>query len=67
MSEMPEVEVEFFEEGFDHAPGGGAGIAELAITSIPGAVANAVAAATGWRPKRMPMTPELVKAALDNR
>lgn len=67
MSEMPEVDVEFFEEGFDHAPGGGAGIAELAITSIPGAVANAVAAATGWRPKQMPMTPELVKEALNAR
>ncbi len=64
MSEMPEVEVEFLEDGFDHAPGGGVGIAELAITSIPGAVANAIAAATGWRPKKMPMTPKMVRAAL---
>ena len=64
MSEMPEVEVEFLEDGFDHAPGGGVGIAELAITSIPGAVANAIAGATGWRPKKMPITPEMVRAAL---
>jgi xanthine dehydrogenase YagR molybdenum-binding subunit len=64
MSEMPEVEVVFFEEGFDHAPGGGIGVAELAIASVPGAVANAVADATGWRPRKMPITPERVAAAL---
>ena len=40
------------------------GIAELAITSIPAAVANAVAAATGWRPRRMPITPEDVVAGM---
>ena len=63
-SEMPEVEVEFFEEGFAHAAGGGAGISELSITSVPGAVANAVAAATGWRPMEMPMTAERVLAGM---
>ena len=65
-SEMPEVEVEFFEEGFVHAAGGGAGISELSITSVPAAVANAVAAATGWRPMEMPMTPERVLAGMDS-
>jgi xanthine dehydrogenase YagR molybdenum-binding subunit len=62
--EMPETEVVFFEEGFDHAAGGGVGIAELAISSVPAAVANAVAAATGARLKSMPMTPGVVLASL---
>jgi xanthine dehydrogenase YagR molybdenum-binding subunit len=61
---MPEVEVHFVEEGFEHAPGGGAGIAELAITAVPAAVANAVAHATGRRLRRLPMTPERVREAL---
>ena len=65
-SEMPEVEVKFFEEGFVHAAGGGAGISELSITSVPAAVANAVAAATGWRPMEMPMTPERVLAGMNS-
>lgn len=59
-SEMPEVEAVFFEEGFDHAPGGVAGIAELAITSVPAAVANAVAAATGRYPRDLPISPAMV-------
>jgi xanthine dehydrogenase YagR molybdenum-binding subunit len=62
--DMPEVEVRFVEEGFDHAPGGGAGIPELAIAAVPAAVANAVAHATGRRLRRLPMTPERVRAAM---
>lgn len=55
MSEMPVVDVEFLEEGFDHAAGGGAGIAELAITAVPAAVANAVTDAIGFRPRHIPI------------
>ena len=62
MSEMPNIEVTFLEDKYDYTPGGVSGIAELAVTSIPAAVANAVADATGWRPRRMPITPDDVVA-----
>ncbi len=64
MSEAPNIEVTFLEDTYDYTPVGGSGIAELAITSIPAAVANAVADATGWRPRRMPITPDDVVAGL---
>jgi xanthine dehydrogenase YagR molybdenum-binding subunit len=67
MSEMPDVEVTFLEEVYDYTPRRGAGIAELAITSIPAAVANAVADATGWRPRTLPITPGDVVAGLTGR
>jgi xanthine dehydrogenase YagR molybdenum-binding subunit len=66
MSEMPNIEVTFLEDTYDYTPAGESGIAELAITSIPAAVANAVADATGWRPRRMPITPDDVVAGLRN-
>jgi nicotinate dehydrogenase subunit B len=43
-------------------PAGGAG--EPAHVTIPAAVANAVFDATGVRMRRLPLTPERVKAAL---
>ena len=64
MSEAPNIEVAFLEDTYDYTPSGGSGIAELAITSIPAAVANAVADATGWRPRRMPITADDVVAGL---
>ncbi len=64
MGDTPDVEVEFIEEGFEHAPGGGAGIAELAITSVPAATANAVAAAVGRHVTDLPLRPDRVLEAL---
>ena len=58
IGDMPEVDVTFIEEGFEQAKGGGIGLAELAITPVPAAVANAVFNATGWRPLTNPIQPE---------
>ncbi len=64
MGDTPEIEVEFLEEGFEHAPGGGAGIAELAITAAPAATVNAVAHAVGHRFPELPLRPDRVLEAL---
>jgi xanthine dehydrogenase YagR molybdenum-binding subunit len=63
-SEMPEIEVVFFEDGFEHAAGGGVGVAELAISSAPAAVVNAVSHAIGARLRTMPLDPQAVRSAL---
>lgn len=67
MSEMPAIDVTFLEDRYRYTPSGYSGISELAITSVPAAVANAVAAATGWRPRALPITPEAVLEALAER
>ncbi|MCA9981137.1 MAG: molybdopterin-dependent oxidoreductase, partial [Anaerolineales bacterium] len=58
VGDMPEVHVTFTEGGFEQAKGEGIGLAELAITPVPAAVANAVFNATGWRPLTNPIQPE---------
>ncbi|HEX7098247.1 MAG TPA: molybdopterin cofactor-binding domain-containing protein [Acidimicrobiia bacterium] len=62
IGDLPELEVEFIEWGFEHVYGGGVGLAELAMVAVPAAVANAVSHATGRRIRRLPMTPEEVMA-----
>ncbi|MFC3230628.1 molybdopterin cofactor-binding domain-containing protein [Marinibaculum pumilum] len=52
MSDMPPIAVELVESD---APPAGAG--ETAIVAAPGAIANAVRAATGIRPRRFPLVP----------
>lgn len=58
LSEMPEVEVHIVESS--EKPGG---IGEPGVPPIAPAVANAVFALTGKRIRKLPMTPEVVKAA----
>ena len=55
---VPQIETILVEVPSEHGPLGARGIGESAI--IPGApaIANAITAATGRRPRHMPMTPE---------
>lgn len=63
IGDSAEAEVEFIEWGFEHAAGGGVGLAELAVVAVPAAVANAVAAATGRWPRHLPiLPPDIVEA-----
>ncbi len=62
-SEVPSIEVTLIDR--PEQPAWGAG--EPAIEPLPAAIANAVSAATGVRIRELPMTPERVLAALQNR
>jgi isoquinoline 1-oxidoreductase beta subunit len=59
MSEAPEVDVHIVKSGEKLG-----GIGEPGVPPLAPAVANAVFAATGARLRNLPMTPEVVKAAI---
>jgi xanthine dehydrogenase YagR molybdenum-binding subunit len=58
IGDTPEIEVHFHEEGWEHVPGGGIGLGEVATLSVAASVGNAVHAATGWRPYDLPIRPD---------
>lgn len=60
IGDVPEMEVVFMPEGFDHVIGGGLGIGEVTMVPVAASIANAVFHATGWRPTQLPIRPEHV-------
>lgn len=56
IGDCPEIDVHFDETGWEHVQGRALGLAELATVPGLGAMANAVAHATGWRPDVFPLT-----------
>jgi xanthine dehydrogenase YagR molybdenum-binding subunit len=58
IGDVPEIELFFLEEGFEHAQGQGVGLSELSTLSVAASVGNAVFHATGWRPYHLPVLPE---------
>src|SRR4051812_19314510 len=64
-ADSPEIEVVWVEnQASNGGPGGSKGIGEPPIVPTAGAIANAIAAATGTRVRRLPMTPERVWRAM---
>ena len=64
-ADAPEIEVVFVENPASNGgPRGSKGVGEPPIVPTAGAVANAIAAATGSRVRRLPMTPERVWRAV---
>jgi CO/xanthine dehydrogenase Mo-binding subunit len=61
---VPEIETLIVEVPAPDGPYGAKGIGETPVVGAPAAVANAVAAATGVRLRRLPMTPPRVWQAL---
>ena len=57
LGDTPEIEIHFDEQGWEHVPGGGVGLGEVATLGTAAAVGNAVRHATGRRPRHLPMTP----------
>ena len=58
IGDTPEIEVHFHRDGWDHVPGGGVGLGEVATVGVAASVGNAVHAATGWRPLDLPIRPD---------
>ena len=57
----PAIDTEIVEVPVPEGPFGAKGVGEAPVVGVPGAVANAIAAATGGvRMRRLPMTPERV-------
>jgi xanthine dehydrogenase YagR molybdenum-binding subunit len=64
LGDTPEIDIHFHEEGWDHVPGGGIGLGEVATISPAASVGNAIFNATGWRPLVLPVRPDRVLAGL---
>ena len=62
----PTIETVIVEVPSDHGPYGARGVGEPPVIATAGAVANAVADATGVRPTSLPMTPPRVLEALQS-
>jgi xanthine dehydrogenase YagR molybdenum-binding subunit len=62
---MPEVELYFHEDGFEHVKGGAVGLAEVATIPVAAAVGNAVFHATGHRYRDLPLRPERILDGID--
>jgi xanthine dehydrogenase YagR molybdenum-binding subunit len=65
IADTPEIEIHFDEAGFEHVPGGGVGLGEVAGIPIAAAIANAIQNATGVRPYEIPVQPDRLLAAID--
>jgi xanthine dehydrogenase YagR molybdenum-binding subunit len=64
IADIPEIDLHFDTEGFEHVPGGGVGLGEVATIPVAAAVANAVRDAIGIRLYDLPIRPDRILAAL---
>jgi xanthine dehydrogenase YagR molybdenum-binding subunit len=58
IGDVPEIEIHFHQDGWDHVAGGGVGLGEVATIGVAASVGNAVRAATGWTPSDLPIRPD---------
>ncbi|MFN8394728.1 MAG: molybdopterin-dependent oxidoreductase [Bacteroidia bacterium] len=66
IGDIPPIQIDFIEEGFDMVKQKGVGLAELCTVPVAGAVANAIFNATGYRPLTAPVTPERILAGMQS-
>jgi xanthine dehydrogenase YagR molybdenum-binding subunit len=60
LGDSPEITIHFHEGGWDHVPGGGVGLGEVATLGVAASIGNAIRHATGWRPLELPVRPDRV-------
>lgn len=58
IGDVPEIDVYFHKQGWEHVPGGGVGLGEVSTVGVSASVANAVRHAVGWRPLDLPIRPD---------
>ncbi len=58
LGDTPEITIHFHEPGWEHVPGGGVGLGEVATISPAASVGNAIFNATGHRPTTLPVRPD---------
>jgi xanthine dehydrogenase YagR molybdenum-binding subunit len=58
IGDVPEIEIHFDEDGFEHVRSAGVGLSELSTIGVAASVGNAVYNATGWRPFELPIRPD---------
>jgi CO/xanthine dehydrogenase Mo-binding subunit len=66
-ADVPAIRIVFVEKPSLGGPQGGKGVGEPPVVPTAGAIANAIAAATGARIRKLPMTPYRVWAAMQER
>ncbi len=66
IGDTPEITVHFAEDTFGHVRGGSVGLGEISTVAWAASAANAVAHATGWRPRALPIRPDRVLRGLDS-
>ena len=64
IGDCPVIHTHFEESGFEHAADRTVGLAELVTAPTAAAIGNAVAAATGWRPRSLPLSVDRVLAGV---
>jgi xanthine dehydrogenase YagR molybdenum-binding subunit len=64
IGDIPDMHIHFDEQGFEHVPGGGVGVGEIATLPVAAAVANAVRNATGLTAYALPIRPDRLLEAL---
>lgn len=65
--DMPHVQVLTVEDPEEAGPFGGKSVGECASDAVPGAVINAVAHALGAELRRVPLTPDYLRAVMEGR
>jgi len=60
IGDTPEIEVHFYEKGFEHAKGGGVGFSEVATVPVAASIGNAIFHATGQRYYELPIRPDRI-------
>jgi xanthine dehydrogenase YagR molybdenum-binding subunit len=64
IGDIPEIEIEFIEDGFEHVRGGSVGLGEVSTIAVAASLGNAVYNATGWRPRELPIRPDRLLAGV---
>jgi CO/xanthine dehydrogenase Mo-binding subunit len=64
IGDTPEIDIQFFEQGFGHVRGAAVGLGELSTLAVAASIGNAVFHASGWRPRTLPIRPGDLVAAV---